>query len=88
LTVGVVLIVLAGIALVVSVGARSGLDLYAVLVLGLILILGWLAITVARRSGRRSIRPNNCPECGGLASAAAPYCKHCGHRFTSREAKR
>jgi hypothetical protein len=69
------------VALTVSVGLVAGLDAYAAVILGLILAVGWLAITVARRSSGRTIAPTNCPDCGGIGSPNAPYCKHCGARL-------
>jgi hypothetical protein len=81
-SVAVTVVVGLAVALAVSVGAAAGLDAYAAVILGLILAVGWLAISVARRSGGRSIAPERCPECGGLGSANAPYCKHCGARLS------
>ncbi|MDQ4058873.1 MAG: zinc ribbon domain-containing protein [Actinomycetota bacterium] len=81
MSVAVTVVVGIGIALTVSVGLVAGLDAYAAVVLGLILAFGWLAISVARRSGGRTIAPADCPECGGIGSPNAPYCKHCGTRL-------
>lgn len=77
----VTVIVGLAVALAASVGVAAGLDAYAVVVLGLIVVLGWLAISVARRSRRGAITPARCAECGGVGSRNAPYCKHCGARL-------
>jgi predicted amidophosphoribosyltransferase len=43
-----------------------------VVLLGLVVI----AAAIKVRGGR--ISPGECPNCGGLISPNAPYCKHCG----------
>lgn len=82
MSLAVTVVVGLAVALAVSVGLMAGLDAYAVVILGLILVFGWLAISVARRSGGRTIGPTRCAECGGLGSPDAPYCKHCGTRLS------
>ncbi|MGH2826225.1 MAG: hypothetical protein ACRDKF_04560 [Actinomycetota bacterium] len=82
MSLAVTVVVGLAVALAASVGVAAGLDAYAAVILGLILAFGCLAISVARRSGGRTIAPSRCAECGGLGSANAPYCKHCGARVS------
>ncbi|MGH2776409.1 MAG: hypothetical protein ACRDJT_13385 [Actinomycetota bacterium] len=77
----VTVLVLVAIAFVVSVGLTAGLDVYAALILGLILGFGALALAIARRSRSGAIGPGRCHECDGVLSSNAPYCKHCGARL-------
>lgn len=79
----VAVIVLVGVAVtfVVSVGLVAGLDVYAAVILGLILAFGTLALAVARRTRSETIGPAQCPKCDGVVSPNAPYCKHCGARL-------
>lgn len=70
--------VLMAVSLAIVVGLVVGLDVATSLLLGLIVLLGGLAVAVARKSDRRETGPARCPECGGLVSPNAPYCKHCG----------
>ena len=76
-TASVVLVVL-GIALVVSVAFVAGADAATVFYLVPILGLGALALGVALKTRGGKVRPRECAECGGLVSPHAPYCKHCG----------
>ena len=77
----VTVLVWLAIVFAVSIGVAAGLDLYAGVILGLILIFGALALAVARRSSGGAIGPTRCRECGGVLSPSAPYCKHCGARL-------
>ncbi|HET7482004.1 MAG TPA: hypothetical protein VFK89_04015 [Actinomycetota bacterium] len=70
-------IVAVGIAVAVFAGLSSGFDAVSVVILLLLIAFGALAIAVTRKAGS-GIRPATCPECGGLLSPHAPYCKHCG----------
>lgn len=59
-------------------GFSYGFDDVAIgLFFGLVLI-GSLAIAVARGQDKGIARPAQCGSCGGLLSPNAPYCKHCG----------
>lgn len=78
MSLAVTVVVALAIAFVVSVGVVAGLDVSAALILGFILLFGWLTVAVARRSGGGSIAPARCRTCRGLVSAGAPSCKHCG----------
>jgi hypothetical protein len=73
-----VTIVVAGIVLSIVVGIGRGLDVTAIVMLIPIVAVGALAIGVARRSRSGAVAPGRCERCGGLISASAPYCKHCG----------
>ena len=77
----VTVLVLVAITFVVSVGLAAGLDVYAAVILGLILVFGALALAIARRTRSGAIGPGRCRECGGVVSPNAPYCKHCGARL-------
>ena len=79
----VTVLVLVAIVFAVSIGVVAGLDLYAGVILGLILVFGALALAVARRSSVGAIGPSRCRQCGGVLSPNAPYCKHCGARTGS-----
>ena len=74
-------LVLVAVVFVVSVGIVAGLDAYAAVILGLILAFGAVALAVARRSRSGAIGPALCPECDGVVSPNAPFCKHCGARL-------
>lgn len=78
-----VAVVALGLALSVTLGVARGFDAVALTILALMTLVGAVAIAVARRSGRRTVSPATCAECGGVISPNAPYCKHCGARRTS-----
>jgi hypothetical protein len=71
-------IVTAGLAVAVGAGLVRGFDALALVLLLGIALLGGLAVAVARRTRTGGVSPARCLECGGLVSASAPYCKHCG----------
>jgi hypothetical protein len=77
----VTILVLLAIVFVVSVGLAAGLDVFAAALLGFILLIGALALAVARRTGSKRVGPALCPQCSGVVSPNAPYCKHCGARL-------
>lgn len=79
----VTVVVLVAIAFAVSVGLVAGLDLYAAVILGLILAFGTLALAIARRTKSGTIGPGRCRACGLVVSPNAPFCIHCGARLTS-----
>jgi ribosomal protein L40E len=75
--------VIVAIALVCSVmvvlAAAEGLqDVAGYALLGLVLASGALAVAALRRMNSGDVVPLSCRSCGGLNSAQAPYCKHCG----------
>ena len=74
----VVGIVLLGVGLALFLGVVYGFDTVAVSMLFALLLLGGLAIAVARGKERGMTAPARCHSCGGLMSPNAPYCKHCG----------
>lgn len=74
----VTVFVLIATILAAAVGVVVGLGTGTTLLLALIVLLGILAVAVARKADRGSVAPARCTECGGLISAHAPYCKHCG----------
>jgi hypothetical protein len=71
-------IVVAGIALVVSVAFLADVDTVTVLYVAPIVLLGLVVVSVAVKTRGGSVRPAECPDCGGLVSPNAPVCKHCG----------
>lgn len=72
-----VAVVVLGLTVAISTGLNYGFDSTAVIYLALMVAVGGLAIAIAGRSERRSVGPARCPECDGLVSPNAPYCKHC-----------
>lgn len=70
-------VVVLGLAVAIATGANYGFDPTAVVYLALMVAVGGLAIAIAGRSERRTIGPARCPECDGLVSPNASYCKHC-----------
>ena len=74
----VVIIVASGIALALVLGFLYRFDSAAVSMLFALVVLGALAIAVARGKERGMTAPATCASCGGLMSPNAPYCKHCG----------
>lgn len=77
-------IVIAGLAVVAAVAIAVGLDATGTIILALILVTGLVAIAVVRKSREGVVGPAQCPECGGLLSPNAPYCKHCGAPISKR----
>jgi hypothetical protein len=86
-TFAVGIVVVAGLALAVAVGASGGLDAVALGMFGLMVIIGALGVAAARRATRGTVGPRPCTCCAGLNSPNAPFCKHCGapqgHRSTA-----
>ncbi len=78
MTAAVTVLVVGGIAVVVALGLAAGFDSTALVILAFILVLGLLAVSVARKARSGAVEPHHCRECGGLVSPHAPYCKHCG----------
>jgi hypothetical protein len=79
-----IVIVIAGLGVAAALAIAVGLDATGTIILALILATGLLAIAVVRKSGDGVVRPAQCPECGGLLSPNAPYCKHCGAQISER----
>jgi len=79
----VIVLVLVAITFVLSVGIVAGLDVYAAVILGLIVAFGAMSLAIARRSRSGAIGPALCSKCDGIVSPNAPYCKHCGARLGS-----
>lgn len=62
--------------------ASEGLrDVAGYALLGLVLAFGALAVAALKRTNSGDVGPLSCKSCGGLNSAQAPYCKHCGVPF-------
>jgi hypothetical protein len=74
-------IVVAGIALVVSIAFIAGGDVATVLYVAPIVLLGTVVVSVALKTRGGAVRPAECWNCGGLVSPNAPSCKHCGASF-------
>ena len=70
-------VVIAGIVLAFLLGLERGFDIGAIVIFSLLLGVGALALAVVRKSGRGTVGPATCDDCGGLISPNAPYCKHC-----------
>lgn len=66
-----------GILAAILLGIGLGFDLTAVVYLAFIAGVGGLAVSIASRFSRGTVRAAFCPECGGTLSPNAPYCKHC-----------
>ena len=81
MSVAVTILVLVAISFAVSVGIVAGLDVYAGVILGLIVAFGVLTLAIARRSRSGTIGPARCFKCDGIVSPNSPYCKHCGARL-------
>ena len=77
-------VVAIGLIEAVVLGYAFGFDVAGLSILGTLVAVGILAVAVARKSeaGDSDVGPVACEACGGLISPNAPYCKHCGHRFT------
>ena len=73
----VVALVVLGVAFVLAVSTQVA-DTTTLIIAGLVIVTGALAIAVVRRSRSGAVTPASCGECGGLISPNAPYCKHCG----------
>ncbi len=78
----VVILVSLGVAVTLGLGIAGGFDTTTMVLLALILSFGLLAVAVTRRSRSGLVVPARCASCGGLISAHAPYCKHCGRPVT------
>ena len=81
MTRAVAALVAASVVVVVAAAVTAGIDRYSAVMLALIVAVGALAVVVARKFAAGSVRPVVCPDCGGMLSPHAPYCKHCGARL-------
>lgn len=77
MTRGTILIVSLGVLAMVLLGLGLGFDLGALVIFGLAVGVGLLAVAAARKSTTGSVAPRRCPNCGGLLSPHSPVCKHC-----------
>jgi hypothetical protein len=80
-TVAVTALVVAGLLVALLVAAGRGLDATAIVMLAAMAAVGALAVVAARRASRGVVAPDRCPACGGLNSATAANCSHCGVRL-------
>lgn len=78
MTRAVTAIVVAGLVMALVLGYRIGFDLTALVILSILVVVGAVAVVVARRSEARASGPVICASCQGPISPNAPYCKHCG----------
>ena len=78
MTGSVIVLVVAGVGAALLLGIGAGFDTGALLLFAAIVAFGVLAIAVARKSRAGVVGPARCPDCDGLLSPNAPYCKHCG----------
>lgn len=74
-------VVVVGTIMVAVLTFASGLDTRGGITLTFIVAFGVMALAVIRKSSRGAVGPSRCPECSGLNSPNAPYCKHCGIHF-------
>jgi hypothetical protein len=82
-TIAIVALALACL-MMVGLAASEGLqDVAGYALLGLVLAFGALAVAAFIRANAGDVAPLSCRSCGGLNSAQAPYCKHCGVSFTA-----
>ena len=81
MTGAVVALVVLGVAVVLALGLAVGFDSTALIIFAFVVVFGALAIAAARKARSGAVAPGGCPECGGLVSPNAPYCKHCGARL-------
>lgn len=77
----IVVVLLVSLGTLLAFVFAPGLDGYAAVLFALIVGVGTLSIALVRRMNKGSVAPSTCPECGGVLSAFAPYCKHCGARL-------
>jgi hypothetical protein len=77
LSAAAIAIVAVGIAFVVAVAFLSG-DAATAFYIAPIILLGVVVVGVAVKTRAGKIHPRECPNCDGLISPNAPYCKHCG----------
>ena len=79
--VAVRVVVLLGFAAVAALAVANGLDAAGVVIAGIVIMVGLVALAAGRRMGSGAVAPGRCEACGGLVSRHAPYCKHCGARL-------
>jgi hypothetical protein len=70
--------VVSTIGLMLVAGLGFGFDPPSIVIFGFIVVLGALAVAVARK--KEAVAPALCRECQRVISPTAPYCKHCGTR--------
>lgn len=61
------------VAVLTAAGAQYGL--VELVIVTFVLALAGLGLSMLVRS--RQVEPATCPNCGGVVSPNAPYCKHC-----------
>ena len=61
------------VAVLTAAGAQYGL--VELVIVTFVLALAGLGLSMLVRS--RQVEPAMCPNCGGVVSPNAPYCKHC-----------
>jgi hypothetical protein len=66
-----------GIVAAILLGIGMAFDVTALIILGGIVIVGAVGFGVVEKMRSGAVVPAQCPECGGLVSPNAPYCKHC-----------
>ncbi len=75
---GTWVLVVGGIVAAILLGIGMAFDVTALIILGGIVIVGVVGLGVVAKMRSGAVAPLECPECGGLLSPNAPYCKHCG----------
>ncbi len=69
-------IFVAGVAFVGAIAAAGAqYGAVEVVILTFVLALAGVGLSMLLRSNH--VAPGTCPECGGVVSPNAPYCKHC-----------
>jgi uncharacterized membrane protein YgdD (TMEM256/DUF423 family) len=77
-TVAIVAVAIVCVAMVALAAVEGLADVTGYALLGLVLASGALVVAALRRTRHHNVAPLPCGSCGGLNSAQAPYCKHCG----------
>lgn len=70
-------IVLGGVVGAVLLGIGMAFDVTALVILAFIVVVGGVGLGAAVKMRKGTVQPAICPNCGGLVSPNAPYCKHC-----------
>ncbi|MFP5298365.1 MAG: zinc ribbon domain-containing protein [Actinomycetota bacterium] len=73
-----------GVIGAVLLGLGMALDITGLVILAFIVLVGGIGIGAVTKIRKGAVAPASCPNCGGLVSPNAPFCKHCGEPLRSR----